>query len=170
MRAQCALQVFAGPLPTYLTSVLTLYRRGNLGYYRPSGTSRSCRIWCGDSQVKGVPARFGLEPREQQARGPAMDQRIVCEPARPVARALAYGLVTALVCAWVGSGALAQNPPAPGQPKAKTPATKGPAQKGPPAPPAATEPQQGEPQLVFSPWTKFCLKGQEANAKQVCFT
>ncbi|MGA6963270.1 MAG: invasion associated locus B family protein, partial [Xanthobacteraceae bacterium] len=31
--------------------------------------------------------------------------------------------------------------------------------------------QGGEqPQLIFSPWTKFCLKGQEANAKQVCFT
>jgi invasion protein IalB len=31
--------------------------------------------------------------------------------------------------------------------------------------------QQSEaPQLNFSPWTKFCLKGQEANAKQVCFT
>ena len=27
-----------------------------------------------------------------------------------------------------------------------------------------------QPQLTFSPWTKFCLKGQEANAKQVCFT
>ena len=26
------------------------------------------------------------------------------------------------------------------------------------------------PQLIYSPWTKFCLKGQEANAKQVCFT
>ena len=24
--------------------------------------------------------------------------------------------------------------------------------------------------MIFSPWTKFCLKGQEANAKQVCFT
>jgi invasion protein IalB len=31
--------------------------------------------------------------------------------------------------------------------------------------------QAGEqPRLIFSPWTKFCLKGQEANAKQVCFT
>jgi invasion protein IalB len=28
----------------------------------------------------------------------------------------------------------------------------------------------GQLQLIFSPWTKFCLKGQEANAKQVCFT
>ena len=27
-----------------------------------------------------------------------------------------------------------------------------------------------QPQLIYSPWTKFCLKGQEANAKQVCFT
>ena len=27
-----------------------------------------------------------------------------------------------------------------------------------------------QPQLIFSPWTKFCLKGQEANAKRVCFT
>jgi invasion protein IalB len=25
-------------------------------------------------------------------------------------------------------------------------------------------------QLIFSPWTRFCLKGQEQNAKQVCFT
>jgi invasion protein IalB len=25
-------------------------------------------------------------------------------------------------------------------------------------------------QLIFSPWTKFCLKGTEANAKNVCFT
>jgi len=30
--------------------------------------------------------------------------------------------------------------------------------------------QAEQPQLIFSPWTKFCLKGQEANAKQVCFT
>jgi invasion protein IalB len=25
------------------------------------------------------------------------------------------------------------------------------------------------PQLIYAPWTKFCLKGQDANAKQVCF-
>jgi invasion protein IalB len=36
----------------------------------------------------------------------------------------------------------------------------------PPPPPATPE----QPQLIYSPWTKFCLKGQEANAKQVCFT
>jgi invasion protein IalB len=32
---------------------------------------------------------------------------------------------------------------------------------------APTQPQPEAPQLVFSPWTKFCLKNQEANA---CFT
>ena len=43
-----------------------------------------------------------------------------------------------------------------------------------PAPPAARRP--GAPpadqqvQLIYAPWTKFCLKGQDANAKQVCFT
>ena len=26
------------------------------------------------------------------------------------------------------------------------------------------------PQLIYAPWTKFCLKGQDANAKQICFT
>ena len=26
------------------------------------------------------------------------------------------------------------------------------------------------PQLVLKPWTKFCLKGSEANAQRVCFT
>ena len=24
--------------------------------------------------------------------------------------------------------------------------------------------------MIYAPWTKFCLKGQEAGAKQVCFT
>jgi invasion protein IalB len=40
-----------------------------------------------------------------------------------------------------------------------------------PNPADASQPQSGDqPQLIFSPWTKFCVKGQEANAKQVCFT
>src|SRR4029078_947677 len=62
--------------------------------------------------------------------------------------------------------AQAQTPKA--APKAKA-APKGAA----PAPAAPAEHQQGapeQPQLIFSPWTKFCLKGQEAGAKQVCFT
>ncbi|MGA7484805.1 MAG: invasion associated locus B family protein, partial [Bradyrhizobium sp.] len=48
------------------------------------------------------------------------------------------------------------------------------AQAQPAPPPAAAAP--GAPpadqqvQLIYAPWTKFCLKGQDANAKQVCFT
>jgi invasion protein IalB len=52
------------------------------------------------------------------------------------------------------------------------------AHDGPPMPQMTAESKRGQPasslserqQLIFSPWTKFCLKGQEANAKQVCFT
>src|SRR5258707_4497972 len=29
---------------------------------------------------------------------------------------------------------------------------------------------EANPTLTYAPWTKFCLKGQDANAKQVCFT
>ena len=36
-----------------------------------------------------------------------------------------------------------------------------------PAPPAQ---QSEQSQFFFSPWTKFCLKGQEPDAKQVCFS
>ncbi len=39
------------------------------------------------------------------------------------------------------------------------------------APPAAGgQPPDQQVQLIYAPWTKFCLKGQDANAKQVCFT
>jgi invasion protein IalB len=35
----------------------------------------------------------------------------------------------------------------------------------------APQPQSGaQPDVIYSPWTKFRLKGQEANAEQVCFT
>ncbi len=86
----------------------------------------------------------------------------------------------------IGSQVFAQQPPAPAAPApaAKPKPAKKPAQ--PPAPPAAAEPQPAPPpasqapngqqvQLVFSPWTKFCLKGApgqapDPNAKEVCFT
>ena len=38
-----------------------------------------------------------------------------------------------------------------------------------PLPPAQQPPEQ-QVQLIYAPWTKFCLKGQDAGAKQVCFT
>ena len=31
-------------------------------------------------------------------------------------------------------------------------------------------PAADQVQLIYAPWTKFCLKGQDAGAKQVCFT
>jgi invasion protein IalB len=104
-----------------------------------------------------------------------MYHRIMCGLDRPVVRAIGLALATTMICTMVGVDVYAQAPTAP---KAD------PAKKGPPPaqkkeqpkslpqqqPAAPTEQAQGEPQLIFSPWTKFCLKGQEAGAKQVCFT
>jgi invasion protein IalB len=106
-----------------------------------------------------------------------MDHRLVLASARPAARAFAVAAATTMLTALIGSGAFAQAPPTPPAPPAPKAAPK-PAPKAPQKPaevPAAQQPQAqapaGEqPQLIFSPWTKFCLKGQEANAKQVCFT
>src|SRR5947209_20117400 len=103
-----------------------------------------------------------------------MNVRIASGSARPGARALALSasaLTTALLAIAVCTTAFAQAPP-PAQPKAapRPPAAKAPpAQKPPEAPPPAAGDAQ-QPQLIYSPWTKFCLKGQEANAQQVCFT
>jgi invasion protein IalB len=94
------------------------------------------------------------------------------------------GVLTAAFMLAASTLAFAQQPTAPA-PTAKpaAPAAKKPPAK--PAAPAAPAPApeaqqqapaqgQGEPQvqLIFSPWTKFCLKGQnnDPNAKQVCFT
>jgi invasion protein IalB len=121
-------------------------------------------------------------------------------PARPANRTLAAiarasitrsGLLGVFGLAMVvGSAALAQQPaPAPA-PAAKPAPAPAPAAKKPPAKPAAPAPApapeaqqapaqgQGDQQvqLIYSPWTKFCLKGQgqgqntDPNAKQVCFT
>src|SRR5262245_47755983 len=103
-----------------------------------------------------------------------MYQRLASGPARPAARVFAVAAATTLLTALIGSAAVAQTPPAPPAPpapKAAPKAPKAPAQKPAEAPaPQAQAPAAEQPQLIFSPWTKFCLKGQEANAKQVCFT
>jgi invasion protein IalB len=108
-----------------------------------------------------------------------MDDSIVKVPARLVARAFAVVLATSLVAG--ASTVFAQQPPAPA-PKAAPKAVPKAAPKAPAPPPAAEPPAAPpggppaapgaaeQPQLIFSPWTKFCLKGQEAGAKQVCFT
>jgi invasion protein IalB len=116
-------------------------------------------------------------------------------PARPESRTLAalgisfrnatgiatvLGLAAALTVAGA-SFALAQTAPAPAAPaaKPKPPAAKKPAAPAAQAPaPAAQAPaqapggdQQQQAQLIYSPWTKFCLKNNnDPAAKQVCFT
>jgi invasion protein IalB len=97
--------------------------------------------------------------------------------------------VTMLSAGFIGA-AMAQQPttPAPATPAAKPPAkpaakpaaaapkTPAPAAQAAPAPAApgaqaaAPGPAPEMPQLIYSPWAKFCGKGQDAQAKQVCFT
>jgi len=105
----------------------------------------------------------------------AMHQRLVSGPARPAARAFAVAAAATLFTAVVGSGVVAQTPPAPPAPPAPKATPKAAPKAAPKQPteapaPQAQAPAGEQPQLIFSPWTKFCLKGQEANAKQVCFT
>ena len=123
--------------------------------------------------------------------------------ATPVAFAKTLALcvsLTAVGALVVGAPAFAQQPDAAApaaKPKKPAPKPKPPAeaqQQAPaaaPAAPPAADPGQapaGQPgqqgqaqngqqpvQLIFSPWTKFCLKGQpgqppDPNAKEVCFT
>ena len=45
-----------------------------------------------------------------------------------------------------------------------------PSHRRPAPPPRALSPPDQQVQLIYAPWTKFCLKGQDAGAKQVCFT
>jgi len=109
-------------------------------------------------------------------------------PAQPASRTLAaiakFISVFAAATVLTAGAALAQQPaPAPAAkpaaPAAKKPAAK-PAAPAPAAPapeaqqqaPAQGQSEQQQVQLIYSPWTKFCLKGQnnEPNTKQVCFT
>ncbi len=79
--------------------------------------------------------------------------------------ALAMGLHMAS-----GSPALAQAKPAAKKPAAAAPAAPAPAAQ-PQAPAEGQASEQQQVQLIYSPWTKFCLKNpNDPNAKQVCFT
>ena len=108
-------------------------------------------------------------------------------PAQPVRRTLAAITRTPALAAALALGAttvaIAQQPapaapapaakpkPAPKKPAAAQPApAPAPAAQQAPAPGQAQQGQGDQVQLIYSPWTKFCLKGQEADAKQVCFT
>ena len=112
-----------------------------------------------------------------------MIYRNASAPARPVGRMFATIAAASLLAMCAGSSALAQAPAAqkPATPAAKpaAPAKPGaaapaPAAQAPAAAPAQGQAQQAEVQMIYSPWTKFCLKPNDANApanaKQVCFT
>ena len=118
-----------------------------------------------------------------------MNFRILAASVWPRGRVFAVLAATALTPVLLAPDAQAQAPaPAPAAPapapKAKAapkaapkapPAAPAPsAQQAPPpaagAPAAGGQPQDQQVQLIYAPWTKFCLKGQDANAKQVCFT
>jgi len=124
-----------------------------------------------------------------------MNFRILAAPVGPRGRVIALLAATALSAAVLAPAVQAQTPaPAPGAPAAAPPkaapktapkaAPKAPAPtpqtQQTPAPPAGAPPagaqagsaQAGndQVQLIYAPWTKFCIKGQEAGAKQVCFT
>jgi invasion protein IalB len=109
----------------------------------------------------------------------AMNFRILAA-VRPRGRAFALLAATTLSASLAVTAAVAQAPaPAPKAPKAPKAAPKAPAPAAQQAPPAGAPPAQAQApaqqpeqqiQLIYAPWTKFCLKGQEAGAKQVCFT
>src|SRR5499427_9425338 len=145
-----------------------LYRRLEMGYHATS-RRHALAAFGADTALKwGSRSGAGRWENGQQE-DLSMDHRLVSAPARPAACAFAVAAATTMLTALIGSAAFGQAPPA-------TPApTAAPAQKPAEAPvPHAQQPQAQaqpeQPQLIFSPWTKFCLKGQEANAKQVCFT
>jgi invasion protein IalB len=116
-----------------------------------------------------------------------MNFRILAASVQPRGRVVALLAATALTASLMASGVQAQAPapgaPAPAAaPKAKAapkaaqkaaPAPAPTAQAPPPAagaPAAGAQPADQQVQLIYAPWTKFCLKGQDAGAKQVCFT
>jgi invasion protein IalB len=116
-----------------------------------------------------------------------MNFRILAATVRPRGRVFALLAATALAVSLLAPDVSAQTP-APAAPKAKAKAAPkaapaAPAAQAQQAPPAGGAPVAGAPaaaggqpqdqqvpQLIYAPWTKFCLKGQDANAKQVCFT
>jgi invasion protein IalB len=116
-----------------------------------------------------------------------MNFRILAASVGPRARLVALLTATALAAPLAFDAPAQAQAPAPGAPKKAAPPKAAPKAQAPAAPaqqaPAAqaqgpaqqggaapAQPQDQQVQLIYAPWTKFCLKGQDANAKQVCFT
>ena len=115
---------------------------------------------------------------------PAVGRKSASKFAAMVVAMGGAAMLAAAFAAGLSSSAAAQTPPAAAPAPAKPAPPKKPAAKPAPPPAAQAAPPAGaqqapggqqaqgndQVQLIYSPWTKFCLKGQEANAKQVCFT
>jgi len=118
-----------------------------------------------------------------------MNFRTLAASPKPRQRMQAWLAATALTAGFGFTDTHAQTPaPAPGAPaaapkaapktapkaapKAAPAPAPAPTAQAPAAPPAGAPAQQpaDQVQLIYAPWTKFCLKGQDAAAKQVCFT
>ncbi|MEW6767746.1 MAG: invasion associated locus B family protein [Pseudomonadota bacterium] len=104
-----------------------------------------------------------------------MNFRILAAQALPRGRVFA-ALAAGTVFTAIATGAFAQTPaPAPAAKAPKAPAAPkagaapAPAAGGQQAAPAAGDQQQQQVQLIYQPWAKYCMKGQDANAKEVCF-
>src|SRR5579863_7492573 len=130
--------------------------------------------WQGDNRQNGrvsVPAAvFGASVQKGFS---AMNFRMLAAPAWPRGRVFALMAVTALGASFLATDVWAQAPaPAPAAPKAapKAAAPKAAPKAAPGAPaapaaqaappagaPAAAPPADQQVQLIYAPWTKFCL-------------
>jgi invasion protein IalB len=107
-----------------------------------------------------------------------MNFRILAAQALPRGRVFAALAAGTVLAAAIATSSFAQTPaPAPGAPKAPKAAA---APKAAPGAPKAAAPAAGaqqpapaaadqQVQLIYQPWAKYCMKGQDANAKEVCF-
>jgi invasion protein IalB len=98
-----------------------------------------------------------------------MNFRDLASSVGPRRRLVALLAATALAVCFVSDAQAQAAPPKPRAPAPRPAAPAAPA-PGAPQPQGQQPPADQQIQLIYAPWTKFCLKGQDANAKQVCFT
>jgi invasion protein IalB len=126
-----------------------------------------------------APLVIALRPATSETGGFLMTDRKLFTPITH-ARRVAISTIAATLLSATGLSvdtALAQQPPAaPSRPAAPprpaAPAPAPPAAQKPPATPPS-QPQAAAPEvppLIYSPWAKFCGKGDDPGAKEVCFT
>ncbi len=108
-----------------------------------------------------------------------MTYRKLSAPGSNARRIAVSTMAVTLLSAAAGFGvgtALAQQSPRPAAPQRQAPAQKPAAPAKPPAGAPAAQAQAAAPaapempQLIYSPWAKFCGKGNDPGAKEVCFT